>query len=108
MTEPRLLELLKDWAKWMHNYAHKLGYPSKSALLQGGGVEFGQGFEIMCEETDEQNCIKLDAAIDSLTALQIKAINARYLHSQKPQDYELHLRQAIDKLITLCDKRYIF
>jgi hypothetical protein len=107
MTEERLLEILSDWESWMKHYAHKLGYPSKSILLQGGGAEFGQGFEVMCEAADEQICFAIDAAIDSLTKLQRAAINARYLHSNKPMMYEIHLRAAMDELLKLCDKKNI-
>jgi len=107
MTEQRLLELLDDWARWMHSYAHKLGYPSKSLMLQGGGVEFGQGHEIMCEEMYETVCFAMDAAIDSLNKPQRQAINARYLHSTKPSDYESLLRLAIDNLVILVDKKHI-
>jgi hypothetical protein len=108
MTEQRLLEMLDDWAGWMHSYAIKLGYPSRSLILQGGGAEFGQGFDIMCDEVDEKNCIALDAAIDSLTKPQQQAINARYLHSNKPILYEHHLMNAIDALIVLCMKKNIY
>jgi len=107
MDENRLLDILDMWADWMHAYAEKLGYPSKSILLQGGGVEFGQGFEIMCEDGDETMCFAIDAAIDSLTKPQIQAINARYLHSNKPKDYEIHLADAIAKLIILCNKKHL-
>jgi hypothetical protein len=107
MTEPRLLEILELWQRWMHSYGSKLGYPSKSAMLQGGGGEFGQGFEIMCERADEDVCFAIDAAIDSLTKPQIMAINARYLKSKQPFLYEFHLRNAIDALLVLCDKKNI-
>jgi len=107
MTEQRLLEILDDWSRWMHSYGHKLGYPSKSLILQGGGAEFGQGFETMCEESDERNCIAIDAAIDSLIKQEREALNARYLHSMKPQLYEHHLRNAVDNLIVLCIKKNI-
>ena len=108
MTEKRLLELLDDWSNWMHSYANKLGYPSKSLIFQSGGAEFGQGFSIMLEESDEINCIKIDACIDSLIDPQIDAINARYLHSAKPSSYEDHLRFAIDRLLELAHKRNLF
>ena len=107
MTEQRLLEILSDWEAWMKHYAHKLGYPSKSILLQGGGAEFGQGFEVMCEAADENTCFAIDAAIDSLSKPQRSAINARYLKSIKPFLYEHHLRAAIDELLKLCDKKNI-
>lgn len=107
MTEPRLLDILDMWAKWMHGYGLKLGYPSKSLLLQNGGGEYGQGHEILCDEMDETICFAIDAAIDSLIKPQQQAINARYLHSIKPHDYELHLGNAIDRLIVLADKKNI-
>ena len=108
MTEKRLLELLDDWSNWMHSYANKLGYPSKSLIFKSGGAEFGQGFSIMLEESDEITCIKIDACIDSLIKPQIQAINARYLGSAKPSSYEDHLRFAIDRLLELAKKRNLF
>jgi hypothetical protein len=107
MTENRVLELLHDWSQWMHSYAEKLGYPSKSLMLQGGGVEFGQGHEIMCESMDEQICFAVDAAIDSINKLQRQAINARYLHSTKPSDYERLLRLGVDNVAILLEKKHI-
>ena len=107
MTEPRLLEILDMWAKWMHGYGLKLGYPSKSLVMMNGGGEYGQGHEIMCDELDETICFAIDACIDSLIKPQILAINARYLNSNKPFLYEHHLRNAIDELIRLADKKNI-
>lgn len=107
MTEPRLLDILDLWSRWMHGYGLKLGYPSKSLVMMNGGGEYGQGHEIMCDELDETICFAIDAAIDSLIKPQIQAINARYLHSNKPQDYELHLKNAINCLIILADKKNI-
>ena len=108
MTEKRLLELLDDWSIWMQINDTKLGYPSKSLILQSGGAEFGQGFSIMLEESEEINCIKIDACIDSLIDPQIDAIYARYLQSVEPASYEDHLRFAIDRLLELAPKRYLF
>lgn len=107
MTEPRLLDILDMWAKWMHSYGLKLGYPSKSLVMMTGGGEYGQGHEIMCDEMDETICFAIDAAIDSLMKAEIAAINARYLHSIKPAMYEFHLRNAMNELIILCNKKNI-
>ena len=107
MTEPRLLDILELWARWMHGYGLKLGYPSKSLVMMNGGGEYGQGHEIMCDELDETICFSIDAAIDSLIKPQIQAINARYLNSIKPDGYEYHLKNAIDRLVVLADKKNI-
>jgi hypothetical protein len=105
MTIDRLLQILDDWKLWMQQPSHKLGYPSKSAFLQSGGASTNDAFEIMLEEADLRVIIAIDSIIDGLPKTQVMAINARYLGSIKPRDYEHQLDMAMDNILTLASKR---
>lgn len=105
MTIDRLLDILSDWALWMQQPGHKLGYPSKSMCISSGGTSGSDAFEIMLEESDLTTVIAIDSIIDSLPKPQIMAINARYLGSIKPRDYEHQLDVAMDNLLTIASKR---
>jgi hypothetical protein len=89
----------------MQRPSHKLGYPSKSAFLRSGGASTDDAFEIMLEEADLRVIIAIDSIIDGLPKTQVMAINARYLGSIKPRDYEHQLDMAIDNLLTIASKR---
>lgn len=105
MTIDRLLDILSDWASWMQQPNHKLGYPSKSAFLQSGGESTTDAFDMMVEAADLKSVMAIDSIIDSLPNSQIMAINARYLGSIKPRDYEHQLDMAMDNLLTIATKR---
>ena len=105
MTIDRLLDILSDWASWMQQPNHKLGYPSKSMCISSGGTSGSDAFELMLEESDLKTIMAIDSIIDSLPTQQIMAINARYLGSIKPRDYEHQLDVAMDNLLTIATKR---
>jgi len=105
MTMERLLEILEDWKLWMQQPSHKLGYPSKSSCIMTGGESANDAFEIMLEESDLKTVMAVDSIIDSLPQLQIMALNARYLGSIKPRDYEDNLGMALDNLLTIATRR---
>ena len=107
MTIDRLLDILEDWKKYMHQPQNKLGYPSKSSCIITGGSSANDAFEIMLEESDLSNVLAIDSIIDSLPQKQIMAINARYLGSIKPRNYEDNLGMALDNLLTIASKRGI-
>jgi hypothetical protein len=46
MTIDRLLDILEDWKKYMHQPQNKLGYPSKSSCIITGGSCGIDAFEI--------------------------------------------------------------
>jgi len=105
MTIDRLLDILSDWASWMQQPNHKLGYPSKSSCIMTGGESANDAFEIMLEESDLKTVMAIDSIIDSLPQNQIMAINARYLGSIKPRNYEDNLGMALDNLLTIATRR---
>jgi hypothetical protein len=49
----------------------------------------------------------MDSIIDSLPQKQIMAINAKYLGSIKPRNYEDNLGMALDNLLTIASRRGI-
>lgn len=105
MTMERLLEILEDWKLWMQQPSHKLGYPSKSSCIMTGGESANDAFEIMLEESDLKTVMAIDSIIDSLPKLQVMALNARYLGSIKPRNYEDNLGMALDNLLTIATRR---
>lgn len=69
---------LEDWARWMHGYRMKLGFPSKSVGLESGYVS--QTFEDMCDKEDSKRMIVVDCAVNDLESPTLKAaIHHRYL-----------------------------
>jgi len=107
MTIDRLLDILEDWKKYMHQPQNKLGYPSKSSCIITGGSSANDAFEIMLEESDLSNVLAMDSIIDSLPQKQEAAINSRYLGSVKSKDYEYQLNLALDNLLTIASRRGI-
>jgi hypothetical protein len=105
MTNDRLLQILDDWAKWMKRPSNKLGYPTRSAFLASGGESASDAFEEMLTESDLKNVLKIDALITSLPKEQKEAINARYLDSKRPNNYDHELEMAMDNLMTWADRR---
>lgn len=105
MTLEYLLELLDDWAKWMHYDNHKLGFPTKSVGLSSGGSSNEDTFDEMIDDLDNENVKTINAIIHSLQTEEVKAIYARYLHTKKPFYYEIKLQFALDKLLKLAEQR---
>lgn len=106
MTEQRLAWLLGNWADYMKQDTHRLGYPSKSVMLASGGGSCDDEFEIMCEEVDIKCAQSLDSIIDSITKPQRTAVNHIWLkveYHYPTQD--LDLAEAYDNITRLCIKR---
>ena len=105
MTMERLLEILEDWKQWMQQPSHKLGYPSKSSCIMSGGESANDAFEIMLEDADLRVVMAIDSIIDSLPKNQIMAINAVYLGSIKPRNFQENYANALDNLLTIATRR---
>ena len=99
------MSLLEDWSDWMKYDSHRLGYPSKSLGIVGGGASSHESFEIMVDEADKKNIVTLNAIINSLEKEQRESVYARYLGSKKPMYYELKLGFAMDNLLTIASRR---
>jgi hypothetical protein len=103
MNTQRLLWQLANWADWMKQTdSHKLGYPSKAAMISTGGGSSDDEFEIMCDESDTRCAKTMDGIIDSISMAQRTAINHHWLgvahcYPTQEMDYELAL-EAIGKL----------
>lgn len=101
----RLMALLEDWSSWMKHDSHRLGYPSKSLGIVGGGESSYEAFDIMVEQADKKNITTINAIINSLDKEQREAIYARWLGSKPPMYYELKLGLAMDNLLTIASRR---
>lgn len=101
----RVKIILEDWALYMKVDNHKLGYPSKSILINSGGESSNEVFEQMIDDMDFHNVQAMDAIIDSLEPLQKQAVYARYLKEKKPVEYIRLLSLAMDNIITLASRR---
>lgn len=105
MNINRAKEILHNWARWMKQDSHKLGYPQKSILMASGGESSHDAFQDMLDSMDLNHVQAMDAIIDSLEPIQRQAIYARYLKDKKPFRYEYQLSLAMDNIMTLADKR---
>jgi len=106
MTEQRLSWHLANWADYMKQDTHKLGYPSKSLMIASGGGSSDDEFEIMCDEVDTKCAQALDSIIDSITKPQRTAINHVWLkveHHYPTQ--EMDIAEAYENITRLCAKR---
>jgi hypothetical protein len=107
MNIDRLEWHLENWVKLMqHGDSHKLGYPSKSLCMMGGGAIGEDDSEIMGEEADTVAANALDAIIDSISLPQRTAVNHHWLgvwHHYPTQ--ELDLDEAYTAIMKLADKR---
>lgn len=72
---------LQNWAKWMRAASMRLGYPSKSAGLQCGGISGEDAFDHMCEEADSYAAKASDSSIESLAPREQGVIHHFYLHA---------------------------
>lgn len=93
-----LMAWLKEWAAWMAQDNHRLGYPAKSLGISSGYVGCASaGFDELCDEADARMLKVIDTAINDLTPVQASAIHNRYLRSvfRFPRiDYPLALASA--------------
>ena len=105
MKIERLMVILEDWADYMKQDNHKLGYPSKVSYMSTGGESTSDVFEEMVGKTDSENVKVLNACIHSLDKGQREAIYARWLGSKPPMYYELKLGLAMDNLLTMAGRR---
>lgn len=105
MNEARLMQILTNWANWMRQDSHRLGYPSKSSFLSSGGASTEDTFELMLSDMDLEHCRTMDAIIDSLEPTQKKAIYSRFLNEKKSIDYSYQLEKAFSNLLPLASKR---
>ncbi len=106
MTNERLAWHLANWADYMKQPSHKLGYPSKSMCMSSGGASGEDEFDIMCTDADIKCAQAIDSIIDSLSMPQRTAINHVWLsvkHHYPTQD--LDLVEAHESMIRLCVKR---
>lgn len=106
MNIDRLEWHLSNWVDYMSRPSHKLGYPSRSLCIASGGGSSIDEFEIMCEESDINSAMKLDAMIDSLGNPERVAINHVWLkakHCYPTQEYDYEM--AIISLLSLAEKR---
>ena len=106
MTVDRLEWLLGNWADYMKQPSHKLGYPSKSLCMSSGGASGEDEFDIMCDEVDTKCAQAIDSIIDSLSMPQRTAINHVWLNvTHHYPSQELDLVEAQESMIRLCVKR---
>ena len=105
MKLSRLLDLLDNWAKWMKQDNHKLGYPSQINYFSTGGASTLETFNEMIDESEYKNIKIIDACIHSLETEQKKAIYAKWLNEKKPMYYDLKLDLAMDNLMTMLSRR---
>jgi len=98
-----LMYLLDEWARWMKQDDHGLGYPKRSLGISTGGAS--GSFDEMYESSELEKIKIVDSVIHSLDNEQVKAIYARYLGSKKPMYYELKLEHAVDNLLTIVGRR---
>ena len=101
----RLLSILEDWALFMKQDNHRLGYPSKSIGMSSGGESTSESFAEMCSAQDMSNLRTIDAIIHSLDKPQQDAIYAKYLDAKKPLAYEWNIDMAYDNLLTIASRR---
>jgi len=101
----RLLSILEDWALFMKQDNHRLGYPSKSIGMSSGGESTSESFAEMCSAQDMSNIRTIDAIIHSLPKEQQDAIYAKYLDAKKPLAYEWNIDMAYDNLLTIASRR---
>ena len=70
-----LVLLLKQWSDWQTAYRPRTGYPSSSCGIGASGV---RSFEDMCERSDAQIMVVVDASIDGLDPIPRAAIMREY------------------------------
>lgn len=90
---------LRNWARWMRHPGLKLGYPAKSCGIESGFVSGEDGFDILCEQADEQAAILINTIIDGLEPDEHAAINHAYLHAvYRLKSFEDSLERAAGRV----------
>jgi hypothetical protein len=107
MNLERLEWHLHNWSL-MGDEKPKLGYPSKSSVMSGGGSSSEDEFNLMLEECDTKCAVAMDGIIDSLSQPQRVAIYHVWLgdnhyYPTQALDYD----EAITNLLILAIKRKI-
>ena len=70
-----LVQIMTEWADWQKGFRIKLGYPSHSAGMGGGGL---QSFEDMCESVDGETMRIVDGVVqEDLQPIERAAILRR-------------------------------
>lgn len=100
-----LVAIMTQWADWQKGYTMKLGYPSCSAGMSGGGIH---SFEDMCDSVDGETMRVVDGVIqEDLTPIERAAILRRYGVAAvfRFRDYEGVLMQAHERLMVLLPRK---
>ena len=106
MTDERLAWHLANWADYMRQPSHKLGYPAKSLMIATGGGSSDEEFEIMCDEVDTKCAQSIDSIIDSITSPQRTAINHVWLKVKHHYPtHDLDYVEALEHIKKLAYKR---
>lgn len=104
MNIDHLEDLLGKWAADMkHSDSHKLGYPSKSIGLSGGGAS--TSFDDLFDTMTGTHVRTIDAIIHSLEPRQQNAIYAKWLGAKPEELQNYHYNLAIDNLLTIASRR---
>jgi hypothetical protein len=106
MTNERLMWHLENWVLCQLQENLKLGYPSKSLCLMGGGAVGEDDSEILGEYADKWAGEAIDAIIDSISLAQRTAVNHAWLHvAHCYPTQELDILEAYESISRLADKR---
>lgn len=100
-----LVGLMTQWADWQKGYRMKLGYPSHSAGMGGGGL---QSFDDLCDSVDSETMRTVDGVVqEDLTPIERAAILRRYGVAAvfRFRDYEGVLQQAHERLFVLLPRK---
>lgn len=71
-----VVELLKEWAKWMQSYNPNIGYPSRVPMLTTGSGS--SSFDDLLEQCENQSMKSIDASVESLPPSSRAAIMRCY------------------------------
>jgi hypothetical protein len=99
----KLDELLGKWAYSMdQGDSHKLGYPTRSLGMYGGGASTSTDdmFDVMIKS----HVRALDAKIDSLPERQKNAVYSKWLGAKPEELQNYHYNLAMDNLLTMMSK----
>ena len=82
--------ILLDWSDWQNGYRVKVGYSTKSAGFQSGGVVGDSSSSDAYASADNARFEIVDSCVDDLTPAQKAAIYHHYCHSvYRMRDFEL-------------------
>lgn len=102
-----LVALMEQWASWQKGYRMKLGYPTHSAGMGGGGI---QTFEDMCDSADNSAMNVVDSVVQNdITDIERAAILRRYgvaaVFRFPRENYEDVLLRAHERLMVLLPRK---